>query len=115
MMTMMMIMMGIARSKSICWMHPVSRFLLIFYSVLLVLLVLVSQLPPQKHRGFVRNLELIQEELSERQLADDKSKQVVLLVVVVVVLLYVLLLLLLLVDNFSCIQIQIGWVGGTGI
>ena len=33
-----------------------------------------NQLPSQKHRGFVRNLELIQEELSERQLA-DKSKQ----------------------------------------
>ena len=33
-----------------------------------------KQLPLQKHRGFVRNLELIQEELSERQLA-DKSKQ----------------------------------------
>ena len=33
-----------------------------------------KQLPFQKHRGFVRNLELIQEELSERQLA-DKSKQ----------------------------------------
>ena len=75
-------------------MHPVSRFLLIFYSVLLVLLVLVSQLPPQKHRGFVRNLELIQEELSERQLADHKSKQVELLLVVL--LLYLLLLLLLL-------------------
>jgi len=29
----------------------------------------------EKHRGFVRNLELIQEELSERQLADHKSKQ----------------------------------------
>ena len=31
-------------------------------------------MPPQKHRGIVRNLELIHEELDERQLP-DKSKQ----------------------------------------
>ena len=36
---------------------------------------MIYWLPTQKHRGFVRNLELIQEELSERQLTDKNKEE----------------------------------------
>ena len=46
-----------------------------YFVIWIYYLLLIYWLPTQKHRGFVRNLELIQEELSERQLTDKNKEE----------------------------------------